>query len=112
LKKIACFAPEWGDEERSCIVQHVIREKFITAGKAVNRFEAEFGKRHGRYAIMTNSGSSALLLATMALNLPRGSKIVTPAVTFPTTISPLLILGHVPCSWMWTPAPTISPLNP
>ena len=46
--------------------------------------------------MFVNSGSSACLLAIAALNLPKGSKIITPACTFSTTLAPILQLGYKP----------------
>jgi len=43
-----------------------------------------------------NSGSSANLLALASLQLPIGSKVVTPACTFATTVAPILQLGLEP----------------
>lgn len=66
-------------------------------GPTVETFEAGiaalFGKRHG---VMVNSGSSANLLALAALDLPRGSEVITPALTFSTTVAPLIQHGFVP----------------
>ena len=45
---------------------------------------------------MCNSGSSALYLAIELLDLPRGSEVVTAAVTFSTDIAPLVRAGLVP----------------
>ena len=45
---------------------------------------------------MVNSGSSANLLAFELLNLPVGSEVITPLLTFSTTVSPLLKKGLVP----------------
>nr|WP_310524535.1 DegT/DnrJ/EryC1/StrS family aminotransferase [Polymorphobacter sp.] len=52
-----------------------------------------FAKSHG---IMVNSGSSANYLAVELLNLPRGSEVITPALTFATTVAPLIRQGLVP----------------
>lgn len=69
----------------------------LVCGSSVRAFEecvaALFGKRH---ALMVNSGSSANLLAVAALGLPSGSEVITPALTFSTTIAPLLQHGLVP----------------
>ena len=55
----------------------------LVPGKQVCAFErrvADFmGKRHG---VMVNSGSSALLVAVRLLDLPPGSEIITPTLTF------------------------------
>ena len=45
---------------------------------------------------MVNSGSSANLLALASLNLKKGSEIITPNLTFSTTVSPILQLGLIP----------------
>ena len=46
--------------------------------------------------LFVNSGSSAILLALAALDLPKGSEVVTPACGFATTVAPILQLGLVP----------------
>jgi CDP-6-deoxy-D-xylo-4-hexulose-3-dehydrase len=58
-----------------------------------SRIAALFGKRFG---LMVNSGSSANMLAMAALDLPRGTEVITPALTFSTTVAPLLQLGLIP----------------
>ena len=45
---------------------------------------------------MVNSGSSANLLGLSALNFKHGSEIITPTLTFSTTISPIYQLGLIP----------------
>jgi CDP-6-deoxy-D-xylo-4-hexulose-3-dehydrase len=52
-----------------------------------------FAKRHG---IMVNSGSSANYLAVELLGLPAGSEVITPALTFATTVAPIVRHGLVP----------------
>src|SRR3990167_4394037 len=49
-----------------------------------------------RYGILTNSGSSAGLLALSALELPKGSEVVISAVTFPTIFNIILQCNLVP----------------
>ncbi len=69
----------------------------LMCGSSVRAFEERvaelFGKRH---ALMVNSGSSANLLAIAALDLPKGSEVITPALTFSTTVAPLVQQGLVP----------------
>jgi len=48
------------------------------------------------FALMTNSGSSANLMGVKALNLPKGSKVITPSLTFSTTVAPLVQSDLVP----------------
>ena len=45
---------------------------------------------------MVNSGSSANLLALASLEFKKGSEIITPILTFSTTVSPILQLGLIP----------------
>ena len=56
-------------------------------GKNVNIFEKKIAKLFSKkYGLMVNSGSSALLLAMETLDIPEGSEIITPALTFSTTV--------------------------
>ncbi len=56
-------------------------------GKNVSNFEKKVSKLfQKKYGLMVNSGSSALLLAMETLDFPEGSEIITPALTFSTTV--------------------------
>tara|TARA_B110001454_G_C12685663_1_gene420048 strand:+ start:51 stop:1259 length:1209 start_codon:yes stop_codon:yes gene_type:complete len=52
-----------------------------------------FGKKYG---LMVNSGSSANLLALSSFKFKKGSEIITPSLTFSTTIAPIYQLGLIP----------------
>ena len=94
---ITVFDSDFGEAERTAIHQHIAMDKFITAGKHVTKFEKEFGSYIGRrFNTMVNSGSSALLVAIKAMGWKPGDRVITPAVTFPTTIAPLLHFGITP----------------
>lgn len=84
-----------GEEEIEAVVR-VLRTS-TQMGTHVRAFEdriaALFAKRHG---IMVNSGSSALYLAVELLDLPKGAEVVTPALTFATTVAPLVKGGLIP----------------
>jgi CDP-6-deoxy-D-xylo-4-hexulose-3-dehydrase len=70
---------------------------WLGIGKYGKRFEEEFSKFLGvKHTVLTNSGSSANLLAVEALKLPKGCEAITPAVTFPTTLNPLIQKGIKP----------------
>ena len=57
-------------------------------GKNVKNFEKIVSKMFGKkYGLMVNSGSSANLLALASLGLKKGSEIITPTLTFSTTVS-------------------------
>ena len=46
---------------------------------------------------MVNSGSSANLLGLASFEFKKGSEIITPALTFSTTVAPIYQLGYIPC---------------
>jgi len=80
-------------------------EFWLTAGRYAERFENDLARFLGlRHCSLVNSGSSANLLAFMALTSPkmgdkrifRGDEIITVAAAFPTTISPIVQYGAVP----------------
>lgn len=58
-----------------------------------NQISSYFGKKYG---VFVNSGSSACLLALACLQLPKGTKVITPACTFSTTVAPIIQLGLEP----------------
>lgn len=88
---------EFGQEERTALMKWLATTTYITAGPYVDRFEREFARYNNRkFSTMTNSGSSALFAAIYAMGWEPGDKIITPAVTFPTSVSPLLWFGLVP----------------
>jgi len=76
----------------------------VTMGTRVRQFERAFADYVGsRHAIMVNSGSSANLLATAVLASPSlpgclrpGDEVIVPAVTWSTTLAPILQHGCVP----------------
>lgn len=78
-----------GEEEIEAVV-HVLRTS-TQMGVHVRDMETHvarlFNKKHG---IMVNSGSSANYLAVELLNLAEGSEVITPVLTFSTTVAPLI----------------------
>ncbi|WP_372797050.1 DegT/DnrJ/EryC1/StrS family aminotransferase [Litorivivens sp.] len=67
-----------------------VGEKVMTFEKRVAQL---MGHKHG---VMVNSGSSALLLTMRMLDLPKGSEVITPTLTFGTDISSIVCAGYVP----------------
>ena len=75
-----------GNEEIKAVVQ--VLKQSTQMGKNVFNFEKKIAKLFNKkYGLMVNSGSSAIMLAMEALNLPEGSEVITPALTFSTTVS-------------------------
>lgn len=78
---------------------------WLTAGPWAHRFETRFSKWLGiKYCSLVNSGSSANLIAFMALTSPqlgerrinRGDEVITVACGFPTTVTPIIQYGAIP----------------
>ena len=84
-----------GDEEIAAVVE--VLNTTTQMSKNVLEFEekiaASFSKKN---AVMVNSGSSALYVLMEALNLPKGSEVITPALTFATTVGCLVKNDLVP----------------
>src|SRR3990167_6902687 len=86
-------------EERAIIksVKNSIKSGNWQSGEEANKMEGETARFLGvKHAILTNSGSSAGLLALSALELPKGSEVIISAVTFPTIFNIILQCGFVP----------------
>jgi Predicted pyridoxal phosphate-dependent enzyme apparently involved in regulation of cell wall biogenesis len=80
-------------------------EFWLTSGRYTFEFENEFAKYLNiKYCSLVNSGSSANLIAFMALTSPllgdraikRGDEVITVAAGFPTTVTPMIQFGVVP----------------
>ncbi|MBZ0098874.1 MAG: aminotransferase class I/II-fold pyridoxal phosphate-dependent enzyme, partial [Taibaiella sp.] len=84
-----------GEEEIEAVV-HVLRTS-TQMGKHVRELEERIAALYNkRYGLMVNSGSSALYLAADLLNYEKGAEIITPALTFSTTVAPQLKKGWIP----------------
>ena len=79
------------DHEEENAVLEIIRNHKTIMGEKVKQFENEiavlFGKKFG---VMVNSGSSANLLTYEILKMPENSEVITPILTFSTTLSPII----------------------
>ena len=80
-------------------------EFWLTAGRFANQFEKEFADFLGvKHCLLTNSGSSANLLAISALTsytlgdkqLKPGDEVITLAAGFPTTVNPIIQNNLIP----------------
>ncbi|MFH2231644.1 MAG: aminotransferase class I/II-fold pyridoxal phosphate-dependent enzyme [Patescibacteria group bacterium] len=86
----------FGDEERAAVAD-VLKTPMIVPGARVKKFEESIARLFGKeFGVMVNSGSSANLLAFELLNLPKGSEVITPVLTFSTTLAPIVQKGLVP----------------
>lgn len=93
------------DEREMCALTDAVLDFWLTAGRYADRFETEFAQMLGvKHACLVNSGSSANLLAFMALTAPElgarqirpGDEVITVACGFPTTVTPMIQYGAIP----------------
>lgn len=91
-------------EDVACLIDASL-DFCLTTDRYARQFEREFASfMNCRYTILTNSGSSANLLAISALTSPQlgerklkpGDEVITVAAGFPTTINPILQYGLIP----------------
>jgi len=104
-KQMINFAGRVYDEKEMQAMVDSVLDFWLTLAEKGDKFEEEFAKFLGtKYALLTNSGSSANLLAISALcssrmgnrQLRAGDEVITTAVTFPTTLNPIIQNNLVP----------------
>lgn len=99
------YASRVFDEREMCALTDAMLDFWLTTGRFASEFEREFASwLNVRFAHLVNSGSSANLIAFMALTAPElgerqirpGDEVITVACGFPTTVTPILQYGAVP----------------
>ncbi|MBS4916704.1 MAG: lipopolysaccharide biosynthesis protein RfbH [Clostridiales bacterium] len=99
------YASRVYDQEEMVNLVDSALEFWLTAGRYTDQFEAQFAEYLGvKYCSLVNSGSSANLIAFMALTSPLlgerairpGDEVITVAAGFPTTVAPVIQYGAVP----------------
>ena len=93
------------DEQEMINLVDASLDFWLTAGPWARKFEHDFAQwLQVKHCSLVNSGSSANLLAFMALTadelgdrqIKRGDEVITVAAGFPTTVSPILSYGAIP----------------
>lgn len=99
------YASRVYDSDEMCNLVDSALEFWLTSGRYTDEFEESFGKYlNVKHVSLVNSGSSANLIAFMALTSPllgdraikRGDEIITVACGFPTTVTPAIQFGAIP----------------
>ena len=99
------YASRVFDEKEMQALTDAALDFWLTTGRFSDQFEKEFASWIGvKYAHLVNSGSSANLIAFMALTAPElgdrqilpGDEVITVACGFPTTVTPIINYGAVP----------------
>jgi len=101
--KIPLNIPSYSWEEAYEAIESIITT-WVTMGEKVQRFEKKFADYVGvENAVMVNSGSTANLLALSVLTNPvinnrikKGEEIITPAITWSTTVFPIINVNAMP----------------
>jgi len=84
-----------GEEEIKAVVE--VMRTSTQMGKNVREFEEKVAALYNKkYGLMVNSGSSALYIAVELVKLEKGDEIITPALTFATTVAPIVKNGLIP----------------
>ena len=94
--------PYFSSLEYTKAIESLLSE-WLVMGVDSLKFEQKFPKKFDKnFGILTNSGSSSNLLMMSALaskrlfNFPKGTKVITPAAGFPTTLNPIIQNGFEP----------------
>jgi len=101
MRRKVWYAPykheSFGEAEIKAVEQS-LRDGWLAGfGPKSVEFEEKIAKEFSKkYGVFVNSGSSANLLALASLNLEKGSEVITPALTFSTTLAPIIQLGLKP----------------
>jgi len=95
--KIPLFKIFWDDEDIKAVNEVVRRGMYWTEGPTSKEFEKKLAGYIGtKYAVVFNSGTSALHAAVLAHNIKEGDETIVPSFTFIATANALLFAGARP----------------
>ena len=98
MKKIYYGKAVYDKKEINAVI-NVLKNSSLSLidGKRVKEIEKKVSNIFvKKYGLMVNSGSSANLLALSSFKFKKGSEIITPNLTFSTTVAPIYQLGLIP----------------
>ena len=88
--------PSIGEKEINAVVE-VLKSKWITTGSKTIEFERQFADFVGtEHAVALTSGTAGMHLLLHSLNLSSADEIITPALTFASTINQIVLNGARP----------------
>ncbi len=98
MKKIYYGKAVYDNKEINAVLDVLKNDSLsLIDGKKVKKLEKLVSKSFGKkFGLMVNSGSSANLLALSSFDFKKGSEIITPNLTFSTTVAPIYQLGLIP----------------
>ena len=98
MKKIYYGKAVYDNKEIKAVI-NVLKNNSLNLidGPHVKKLENTVAKIFGKkFGLMVNSGSSANLLGLSSFKFKKGSEIITPSLTFATTVAPIYQLGLIP----------------
>jgi len=96
IKNIPSFKSELTEDMKEAALTALQNEKFVM-GESVNKFEEEFAEYIGtKYSIAVNSGSSALYLSLLSLNITKNSTVITSTNSFVASANSIVMTGAKP----------------
>jgi perosamine synthetase len=85
-----------GEQERAAL-ERVLASGMLAQGPEVAAFESEFSAYvGGRPSVAVNSGTSALLLALLAIGVGQGDEVIVPSFSFAATANAVVLAGARP----------------
>lgn len=99
MEQISYAKTVYGQEEIDAVVKCL--NESTQMGNYARKFEEKISNLFNKKkCLFVNSGSSALYIGIESLDLPEGGEVITPALTFSTTIGCLVKNNLVPVFWM------------
>jgi len=96
MKMISVFGSKVGAEEIAAVTE-VMESQWMGFGSKVGEFEQKFSQKYGvENFAMVDSGSNALYLACVLLDLPKGSEVILPSFTWVSCAQAIIMSGHIP----------------
>ena len=81
--KMIPYGCQYIDEQDINVVKKALKNQLITTGKEVEKFEKLFSKKvGGKFSVSCSSGTSALLLAYLALQIKKDEVVISPSINF------------------------------
>ena len=97
-KKVYYAEADYTQDEIDAVIDVLKNNRLsLMGGNKVKKLEQKVSNIFNKnYGLMVNSGSSANLIALLSLQLKKGTKVITPSLTFSTTIAPIVQSSLIP----------------
>ena len=94
INKLLPYSRQSIDSKDIQAVTRVLRSNWLTSGPEIERFEKNFSNTvNSKYSISCSSGSAALHLAILSLNLKPNDLVIVPSITFVSTANSVIHSG-------------------